>query len=612
MADNGNRGSTESFRRKERKRREPPIIDATATDVSQPASTPEPPPLPITDAPSAPLDAGAGAAEEPVLFGHASHDASSEDGAAPREPEPAPDASDDHAPVAPTDGTATPVEAASPHGDDISATPDEVIETPAAAAAAAEPPFADEHPEIPPHTPTPPETPRRSAVPLVLGVVILALLAGIAALLYTEPQRTGSAALMADVGQLKDRIAALEARPQPAPEGPQISALDGKTASLAGEIAALKGTVANLGAKVGSAADRSQGNSGRITALEQKIGERPTSAPATSADNASSSPGGGLPAAASASDLSALAAKVDDLDKRMTALPAGAPGPAPDATELAALGTKLGEVSGRVDALQANVASIPKVDLAPLQTRLDDLDHRLTEVDHRGAALSASLAALPEADIAPLQSATAALDKRVAGLETILSAPKAGDRVTEARAVGDGDTARAAPLAVVAQAVTRALDDGKPFVAEMDALKSLGIDDAALAPLSPLAAKGAPTIDALKAQWAGLEPDVLKAVQPKGGTVLGRFEAGARALVQVRPVGAAATADDPASLNARIDAALDRRDLADALAEWAKLPEAGRAASQAWADAARARLDAGAAAQALVSRAITMLGKAGG
>ncbi len=618
MADNGNRGSTESFRRSQRKRREPPIIDATATDVSQAASLPETtPPAAATDAPSTPPDVEVGAAEEPVLFGHTIHEASAEGGGEPtsREPDPAPDASENRDPVKPADDAATPVESAPPHVGDVSTTPEEIIETPATAEATApaEPLFAGDPPDIHSHTPMPaPEESRRSAVPLVLGIVMLALLAGIAGLLYTEPQRTGSAALSADVGRLKDQVAALQARPQPAQEGPQISALDGKTASLASDIAALKAAVAALGGKLGSAADQSQGNSGRIAALEQKIGEAPTSPPAASADSTSSSSGGTPPAAAAASDLSALAAKVDDLEKRVTALPVGAPAAAPDTAGLAALDTKLGDLAGRIDALQTNVASIPKVDLAPLQARLDDLDRRLTEADHRGVAIGAALAALPKLDIAPLQAATAGLDKRVAGLETTLSAPKAGDRVTEARAVGDSDTARAAPLAVVAQAVTRALDDGRPFGAEMDALKSLGVDDASLAPLSALAAKGAPTVEMLKAQWASVEPDVLKAVQPKGDTVLDRFAAGARALVQVRPVGAAATAEDPASLSARIDAALDRRDLADALAEWAKLPEAGRAASQAWADAARARLDAGAAAQALVSRAITMLGKAGG
>ncbi len=631
MADNGNRGSNESFRRNQRKRREPPIIDATATDVPEPGSLPETPsPVPAADSPSTPPEAGIGAADEPVLFGHTTHGASgqSEGEPHPRETEPASDASAapaDGGLTTPADETVTPAEdAALPHPTDVSTTPEEVTETSAATAmtepTAAGESFAEDRSDAAPYTPVPPEALRRPAVPLLLGIVILALLAGIAGLLYTEPLRTGSAALSTEVGKLKDQVAALEARPQPAQEGPQISALDGKTASLAGEIAALKTAVASLGGRVGSAVDQSQGNAGRIAALEQKVGEAPASPPAAPASGASSPPSAepnaaAQPAAAaSASDLSALTAKVDGLDKRVAALPAGTPAAAatPETAGPTALDTKLGDLAGRVDALQANVTSIPKVDLAPLQARLDDVDHRLTEADHRGAAVGAALAALPKVDIAPLQAATAGLDKRVAGLETILSAPKAGDRVTEARAVGDSDTARAAPLAVVAQAVARALEEGKPFGAEMDALKSLGVDDAALAPLSPLAAKGAPTLDTLKAQWTGVEPDVLKAAQPKGDTVLDRFAAGARGLVQIRPVGAAATGDDPASLTARIDAALDRGDLADALAEWAKLPEAGRAASQAWADTARARLDAGAAAQALVSRAITMLGKAGG
>ncbi|HEX4768797.1 MAG TPA: hypothetical protein VH414_21240, partial [Lichenihabitans sp.] len=380
MADNGNRGSTESFRRNQRKRREPPIIDATATDVSRAASSPETtPPVPTVDPPSTPPDAGIGAAEEPVLFGHTVPEASahSEGEPSPHEKAPMPDAPAapvEGDPAKPSDEAATPAEAAAAHVvGDVSTPPEEITETPAMTQAAAiESPFAEDPRDVPPHAAMPrPEESRRSAVPLVLGIVVLALLAGIAGLLYMEPQRSGSAALSADVGKLKDQVAALEARPQPVQEGPQISALDGKSASLASDIAALKTAVASLSGKVGSAADQSQGNSGRIAALEQKIGEAPASSP------------GGAPqaaAGASASDLSSLATKVDDLEKRVAALPVGAPAAAPDTAGPTALDTKLGDLAGRVDALQANVASIPKVDLAPLQARLDDLDHRLTDV----------------------------------------------------------------------------------------------------------------------------------------------------------------------------------------------------------------------------------------
>ena len=74
-----------------------------------------------------------------------------------------------------------------------------------------------------------------------------------------------------------------------------------------------------------------------------------------------------------------------------------------------------------------------------------------------------------------------------------LSAAKDGTRVTEVRAVGSADEARATPIALVGQAVGRAVADGRPYAADLDTLRALGADPDAVAKLQPLAAEGAPT-----------------------------------------------------------------------------------------------------------------------
>ena len=143
-------------------------------------------------------------------------------------------------------------------------------------------------------------------------------------------------------------------------------------------------------------------------------------------------------------------------------------------------------------------------------------------------------------------------------------------------------------------------------------LRALGVEDASLAPLTAFAAKGTSTVDSLKEQWAALEKDVVAASRPSPtGGVLDRLAAGARGLVEVRRVGAA-PGEDPGSVAGRVGAALDRGDVAGALEEWAKLPEAGQHASQDWADAAHRLLDAQASVQTLLGRAIATLGKAKG
>jgi hypothetical protein len=80
-------------------------------------------------------------------------------------------------------------------------------------------------------------------------------------------------------------------------------------------------------------------------------------------------------------------------------------------------------------------------------------------------------------------------------------------------------------------------------------------------------------------------------------------------VVRVTPVGEVA-GDDPAALVSQIGASLDRGQIAQALAAWARLPEPAQQASQEWAHAAQARAGADAAAQSLLDDALTRLAAA--
>jgi hypothetical protein len=83
--------------------------------------------------------------------------------------------------------------------------------------------------------------------------------------------------------------------------------------------------------------------------------------------------------------------------------------------------------------------------------------------------------------------------------------------------------------------------------------------------------------------------------------------------VRITPAGtsAAPAGDDASSVIARINAAAARGDVAAALAEIAKLPDAPRALVDAWVKKAQAREAAIAASQHIAAAALAALGKPG-
>ncbi|WP_237479708.1 hypothetical protein [Lichenibacterium dinghuense] len=638
MADNGNRGPNDFRARNGKRRREPPIIDASATEV----------PLdPVTPADAVPSEpASAGPADDPVLFGGARRTSEPEPAGA-GEPEIVPSALDGEpapgerapSPLDPADAEAKPaepVELVVPVEPTSAAEPKpaEPIEpaTPEAAASAPVPPLAGTgEPSrasafaAEPRSSSPVVAPARSGgggAAWLLGLSNLALLAALGWVLYTAPQRDGRA----EIADLRSKVAALEARPD--------------AAQVQNGVAGLDKTVAGLSAKLDAVAQQAQG--------AKADADRAAAAAGAAQSDANKAPATGAAAVATVGALAALAARVDGVDKGVSALSAeqaktakavaDLPKPVPpdfgptDAKiagvesrlsgKVAALDGRLTALDGKVNGSDARLnafdAKVNGVDgkingfdarMNGLDARINGVESKLTETATGLGRLQATVANLPRVDLSPLQAATAALGAEVAKIEGQLSAPKDGTRVTEARAVGSADETRATPIALVGQAVGRAIADGRPYSIDLDALRALGAEPEAVAKLQPLAAKGAPTAAALKAQWDAVSPDVLAATAPaQTGSALDRLGASALSLVQVRQVGAV-KGDDAGAVATQIDAALDAGDVAGALAAWGRLPQAGQDRSKDWAAAARARVEAAQAAQGLVARAIATLGK---
>lgn len=213
-------------------------------------------------------------------------------------------------------------------------------------------------------------------------------------------------------------------------------------------------------------------------------------------------------------------------------------------------------------------------------------------------------------DLKPLAERVAALDNRVAPVEAKVAEQSSAIDGANARAAQTLAYSQATRAAVAADGVLRALANGRAFAGEVATLEAAGVATDALAPLRPYADKGAPTAAALAAQFAPLEEAVVAASAPPPQASFGdRLLSAAGRVVKVRRIGDPAAVDAP-SLVARIDEALGRGDVADALAAFTALPEPSRRAAGGFGEALSARARADEAARALARDAYASLGRA--
>ena len=291
-----------------------------------------------------------------------------------------------------------------------------------------------------------------------------------------------------------------------------------------------------------------------------------------------------------------LARRIEALEKR----------PLPDTSG----GEAWASLTQRVEALDRRLQALAAAP-APASGNAPALEGRLAALEHAAQAPAAAPAGAP-VDLAPVEAKLAGLDSRIAALETEMRATKTEVRAREAPLAAVSQRGQVAGLAVVAQVIAQAVEHGTPFAADLKSAESLGADASLLAPLRAVAETGAPDVRALQANWAAVSR---KAIAADGNTATGeapglleRLGASAARLVRVRPVGDVG-GDDAASVAARIEAALGRGAIGEALAAWERLPAPAKAVSTAFAEAAHRRLAAEDAARALVSAAVADLAR---
>lgn len=204
-----------------------------------------------------------------------------------------------------------------------------------------------------------------------------------------------------------------------------------------------------------------------------------------------------------------------------------------------------------------------------------------------------------------------ALGDEIRALREKLDAPKnetrAAPEAEAPKAAASADTSAAA--VVLAFAVQRELEAGRPFAAEIAAFSRLGANPAPAPVLIEFADKGAPTGPALREAFLPISKK-LRAQEnhADSGALTEHLLQGASKLVKVRPTGEAL----PETIDGKLDrilAALAHNDFDAAASQFESLPEAARADTGDFGARLRQRQEAAKAADELLSGSIAALGK---
>ncbi|AUX78102.1 COG4223 family protein [Sinorhizobium fredii] len=286
------------------------------------------------------------------------------------------------------------------------------------------------------------------------------------------------------------------------------------------------------------------------------------------------------------------------------------PAPGPDRGN----GSVEQNLMGEIEAIKAELRSRPTaaaeaVVLAPLESRLAALEQ---------AAPSAANAP----DVTALQAEVANLTKEIAALKTDLADARQSADTAKAELAGRIDQAEQKlnePVndiemakAVAVTALKTAIDRGGPFLAELDALRSIAPEDAAVKALAEDAKTGVATRTDLREAFPATATAMLDALHqpdPNEG-IFARLISSAMSGIRVRPVGSV-EGDTPEAMIARIEDKLNNGDLKGASLEWEGLPDAAKAAGQNFKEKLDRRLRVETAIGAAVAATMTRNGTQG-
>lgn len=247
------------------------------------------------------------------------------------------------------------------------------------------------------------------------------------------------------------------------------------------------------------------------------------------------------------------------------------------------------QLSSEIAAIKTQLAQAPAaatVDLAPLESRIAALEKAApADASVANADLEARINSLTE-ELAALKTADATQSSRLDAAEKKIDEP-----------ASDVQLARA----VAVTALKTAIDRGGPFLAELDALKSVAPDDPAIGGL----AGDAPTGVVSRADLVRAFPEAadsmlsaIKGTDPNQG-IFARLMDSASSAIRIRPVGSV-DGTGPEAIVARIEDKLANGDLKGAALEWDTLPAEAKAADNGF----KAKLDQRIRVEGLIDGAV--------
>jgi hypothetical protein len=279
-------------------------------------------------------------------------------------------------------------------------------------------------------------------------------------------------------------------------------------------------------------------------------------------------------------ELAQLGERVTQLETTMKAVAdAAEDGGSP--ADAAVIGQQIGEAEQR---LQEKIDKSLAEEKEANGAKFEAMQSAVAELKAKFAALAD--AELGTGDSADLQPELKALGDRIAKLES--GFPKLAEAVEQ----GGAET-RSATLAIAFANLQAAIDDGRPFAAEIDTLSSISMEIGDFGALPAYAEKGIPTVAQLTQSFVITKDAALASSTPEAeGSLIDSLMASAQSLVKIRRVDEAAAGDSPGAVLARAEAKLRTGNLAEAVHEVETLEGDPRTAFSGWVEQARARLGA--------------------
>ena len=249
------------------------------------------------------------------------------------------------------------------------------------------------------------------------------------------------------------------------------------------------------------------------------------------------------------------------------------------------IGQRIDSVESRVADLVSSTGSGSDTDSSGALTAISDKvtalessqsgqESTLTDLKNGLASLSSKI----EADESAQGQSIKSIDDRLSAIEKTLAAPRQDIKVARALA---------------AASLKAAIDRGGSFMAELEALATVDGNSPALDQLRTLAASGVPSRSTLLSEFPSVANAIIGAVTTgdSSGGLFDHLVGSATSLIKVRPVGEV-SGDSAEAIVARMETRLKNGNLQGAMDEWNTLPEAGKDASQAYANSLKARIEA--------------------